>query len=1006
MRLLRPLTALAVLALAAGVLPALTGVAHGAPAAPGVPLPRIVPTPQRVDRGHGELVVPDPVTVVRAQHTDPAALASLTRVLKDHGVHEVRIVDAGTARPAGPLTVYLGGPAENPATADALARLRVTGPAGLATGGYVLATGTVHGRGLVALSGVDTTGTFYAVQTLRQILAGRRLPVLSVRDWPAMAVRGTIEGFYGTPWSHADRLDQLDFYGAHKLNTYEYSPKDDPYLRAQWRNEYPADSLAELTELVDRAAANHVRFTYALSPGLSVCYSSDEDLAALVAKFEQVYAVGVRSFNVPLDDISYTKWNCDADQAKFGTGPAAAGAAQAYLLNRLNTQFVARHGDVQRLQMVATEYSNLAESPYKKALREQLDADVIVMWTGVGVIAHEVTVAQARQARQVFGHDILLWDNYPVNDYLRGRLEMAPYLHREAGLSGALTGDTANPMNQADASKIALYTVADFTWNDSAYDPQRSWVDAISEYAGGDVRLATALRTFSDAEYQVPNITGVQAPELAAAVADFWGAWQDGDPRGIATFQRRVAGFAAAPDVIRAATSASFRSETGPWLTAMDSWGQAMLAALDMLRAQRTGDGDRAAADRARIPALVAAAKAPVDPIDGKTPVKVGDGVVDRFVSDALASDTRWLGAGIDRGDWTAAGAPAPAAGSSLTAAIDGDPDTGYTAATPAGSGDALTLRADQARPLDRVVVLAGAGSDAEVQVRTGDGEWSTLGRLTGRYTELAAHGRSADQLRLRWRGGTPSVAEIVPLAVGAPAATLTGSPSTVEVETSGEAPLTVTLRAVGVSTVRGELRVSTPDGLLAEPASQPVLVRRGDQQQVRISLAADPDAATGEHDVTLSVGDLSTTVPVQVYPHTTDENVASASAGASATASSVEIGDESRFGAGFAIDGDDTTRWSSGYDDNAWLTVTLARQYQLGKVELHWESSYGKAYRIQLSDDGEHWTTVADVTNGNGGTDTLRFAATNARYVRMQGVKRALSWGYSIWELSAHPVG
>lgn len=218
------------------------------------------------------------------------------------------------------------------------------------------------GSGLVALSGVDTTGTFYAAQTLRQLITRTSVPTATVRDWPTTALRGVIEGFYGAPWSQSTRLSQLDFYGRTKQNVYVYSPKDDPYLRANWRDDYPPAQLATLKQLVDRAAENHVRFTYALSPGLSVCYSSAADVSALVAKFESLYAIGVRSFAVPLDDISYTKWNCPADEQEFGTGGGAAGNAQAALLNNVVKDFVEAHDDVTPLEMVPTEYSDLADS--------------------------------------------------------------------------------------------------------------------------------------------------------------------------------------------------------------------------------------------------------------------------------------------------------------------------------------------------------------------------------------------------------------------------------------------------------------------------------------------------------------------------------------------------------------------------------------------------------------------------------------------------------------------
>ena len=354
------------------------------------------------------------------------------------------ITDPHDARPGEP-TIYVGGAAAG----QAVAALGVQNADGLAAEGYVLATGSVAGHPSVVLDGHDATGTFYAAQTLRQLVRAHSVPGVEVRDWPTFPLRGVIEGFYGTPWSHAARLDQLDFYGAHKMNTYVYSPKNDPFLRDQWRDPYPPDQLAQLKELVDRAIANHVKFTYALSPGLSVCYSSAADEQALVAKFQSLWDVGVRDFAIPLDDISYTSWNCDADQTKFGTGGAAAGAAQAYLLNAVQRDFIATHAGASRLQMVPTEYADVAASPYKNTIKAQLDPAIIVEWTGVGVIAPVITQQQAAAAKNVFGHDILVWDNYPVNDYVTDRLLLGPYIGRDTGLSGSLVRHHGEPDDPA-----------------------------------------------------------------------------------------------------------------------------------------------------------------------------------------------------------------------------------------------------------------------------------------------------------------------------------------------------------------------------------------------------------------------------------------------------------------------------------------------------------------------------------------------------------------------------
>jgi hyaluronoglucosaminidase len=184
-------------------------------------------------------------------------------------VRTVSQVTAGSPVPAGGLTLYVGTPAGNSAIPPALAALHAPTPAGLPAGGYVLAAGRTDAGNAVLLAGTDATGTFYAVQTLRQLITHQSVHAVLVRDWPAIPVRGVIEGFYGPSWSDTEIADQLRFYGADKMNTFVYSAKDDPYLRADWMDLYPAAQLGALTQLVTTALAAHVNFVYALSPGLS-----------------------------------------------------------------------------------------------------------------------------------------------------------------------------------------------------------------------------------------------------------------------------------------------------------------------------------------------------------------------------------------------------------------------------------------------------------------------------------------------------------------------------------------------------------------------------------------------------------------------------------------------------------------------------------------------------------------------------------------------------------------
>ena len=651
-----------VVGLVAALLVGLEG--DSAPPAP-TGVPRIWPTPQTVQNRHGIVPVTPVAALVTGPHTDPFAVDVVKEVLAQAGVRTAQVVGDTDPRPDAGLTVYVGGPDENTASDEALHAIGIEHDAsGLPAEGYVLGIGkNPDGRGVAVLDGVDLTGTFYAAQTLRQLLVDRPgrdvFPAVAVRDWPAMPVRGTIEGFYGTPWSDAARLDEMGFFGGHKMNVYVYSPKDDPYLRAQWRQPYPADRLAALKTLVQQATANHVRFTYAVSPGLSVCYSADADAHALMAKFQSLWDIGVRDFAVPLDDISYKSWNCAADQV-FGAGSGAAGAAQAYLLNKVQREFVDTHPGALPLEMVPTEFHDQVDSPYKTAIRTQLDPDVIVEWTGPEVVAPKITSAQAAAAKVVFGHKILIWDNYPVNDYARGRLLLGPYVGRDAGIAGSIIGITSNPMIQPYASEISVAGVADFTWNPDAYDAQASWTAGLNALAGDDPGAQAALRTFADLNYN-SILDPRQVPELSPKVAAFWTAWESGDTGASKGLKATFDAVAHVPDVLRAdarrrpgavagATVAvhdsmidpGFLADSAPWLDATKLWGQADLAALQALVDVRNGSVERGLKERQQALDLADQAAAVIyHRLGGDVAVHVGNGVLDTFVKSAVAEIDR-----------------------------------------------------------------------------------------------------------------------------------------------------------------------------------------------------------------------------------------------------------------------------------------------------------------------------------------------------------------------------
>ena len=113
--------------------------------------------------------------------------------------------------------------------------------------------------------------------------------------------RGIVEGFYGKNWTYEERADMIDFCRRHNFNSYIYAPKDDPYHRDKWREDYPTEKFNELKNLVDVAKKNNVRFIFAVSPGLDLNFrgkKGDEDFDAMMKKLETMYKIGVRQFAI------------------------------------------------------------------------------------------------------------------------------------------------------------------------------------------------------------------------------------------------------------------------------------------------------------------------------------------------------------------------------------------------------------------------------------------------------------------------------------------------------------------------------------------------------------------------------------------------------------------------------------------------------------------------------------------------------------------------------------
>ncbi|MBQ7910392.1 MAG: beta-N-acetylglucosaminidase domain-containing protein, partial [Clostridia bacterium] len=233
--------------------------------------------------------------------------------------------------------------------------------------GYIL---TVNAKG-VKIEAQTERGLHYAIMTLLQLTEDGKCPAVTVKDAPRNPIRGVIEGFYGTAWTHEYRKDLFKFMGEHKMNAYIYAPKDDPKHRAQWRSLYTGAELERMTDLITTANDNQVKFIYAISPGGDLHLGSgyEADFKKLMAKCEQIYELGCSDLAIFLDDI-----------------PTLDAEGHAKLLNDFQTRFVETHEGVSDLIAITTEDGDPFLTNYPTEIAPLIHKDVVLMWTGPGVI--------------------------------------------------------------------------------------------------------------------------------------------------------------------------------------------------------------------------------------------------------------------------------------------------------------------------------------------------------------------------------------------------------------------------------------------------------------------------------------------------------------------------------------------------------------------------------------------------------------------------------------------
>ena len=409
----------------------------------------------------------------------------------------------------------------------------------------------------------------------------------------SIPLRGVVEGFYGKEWTAEERADVLRFCHSNNLNAYIYAPKNDPYHRMEWRKPYPTRKLVKLRNLVAVAQKNNVRFIFAVSPGLDLNYhgaKGEKDFGLLMSKLDTMYQIGVRDFAIFFDDL----------KDKNGTHHES-GKAQAGFLNRVQKELRRQYKDVASLITVPTEYYRfdmLGDSgkatEYTKDFAGTLNKEIIVLYTGDGVVCDGISEENYQAANKIYGRKLGIWWNYPVNDYI-----VTPDSKRKGKRNAKLALGTIeklpasnasaiffNPMSQYNMSKIALATGAIYADDPAAYDASQAWDKVLKEQFGV---LAPAMKTFAEHSRHMENswakCGAEDAPEFADAVDSVMkSARLNQSVTGVAELSRQIDGMEKAAGILLENLPPRYLAECKPQLKQFRRIAQADRLALKSLQ--------------------------------------------------------------------------------------------------------------------------------------------------------------------------------------------------------------------------------------------------------------------------------------------------------------------------------------------------------------------------------------------------------------------------------------
>ena len=271
----------------------------------------------------------------------------------------------------------------------------------------------------ISIVGKDTDAVFYGLTTLKHMLNDSSAPVLrevNVEDYADVKNRGFIEGYYGNPWSNEDRAALMRYGGDLKLTQYFFAPKDDPYHNSKWRELYPKEKLEEIRQLAKVGNENKTRYVWTIHPFMN---------SRIRFQNETVYQEDLNAIKAKftqLLDVGVREFGILADDAAqpYG-GYESYNRLMKDMTDWLTEKQATYPGLKKEMIFVPSQYWGSGREDELRSLNRNLPKSSIMTLTG-GKVWGEVSenfLTQLKQNIEASGQTyrpVQLWINWPCTD--------------------------------------------------------------------------------------------------------------------------------------------------------------------------------------------------------------------------------------------------------------------------------------------------------------------------------------------------------------------------------------------------------------------------------------------------------------------------------------------------------------------------------------------------------------------------------------------------------------